>query len=115
MIAQGLTTFPEQADDPRSDCHAWSSSPMIEFLATVCGIEPAEPGFKTVRVQPYLGGLTEASAVVPHPSGDIAVKLRRKGAKGITAEISLPKDLTGEFLWNGERVALKPGKQIINK
>jgi alpha-L-rhamnosidase len=43
ILSEDLTTFPEKADDPRSDCHAWSSSPMIEFLATVCGIEPADP------------------------------------------------------------------------
>jgi len=115
MLAQGLTTFPEQADDPRSDCHAWSSSPMIEFLATVCGIEPAAPGFKKVKVQPYPGALKEANGVLPHPLGNIQVNLRRKGDNGITAEITLPQGLTGEFVWNNEKVALKSGRQIIER
>jgi alpha-L-rhamnosidase len=115
MLAQGLTTFPEEADDPRSDCHAWSSSPMIEFLATVCGIEPAEPGFKKVKIQPYLGTLTEATGTMPHPLGNIQVTLKRKGNNGISADITLPPGLTGEFVWNNERVALRSGKQVIVK
>lgn len=115
MLAQGLTTFPEEADNPRSDCHAWSSSPMIEFLATVCGIEPAEPGFRKVRIQPYLGALKEATGTMPHPLGNIQVLLKRKGSNGITADITLPPGLTGEFVWNNERVPLRSGKQVIVK
>lgn len=113
MLAQGLTTFPEQADEPRSDCHAWSSSPMIEFLATVCGIEPAGAGFKKVKVQPHLGNLKEVSAVVPHPLGNIEVKLQRKGRNGITADITLPAGITGEFIWNNQRFPLKSGTQTL--
>ena len=115
MLAEGLTTFPEKADDPRSDCHAWSSSPMIEFLATVCGIEPAEPGFKSVKIQPHLGNLMEASGVVPHPLGDIRVNLKRRGADGVSAEITLPQGLTGDFVWNNERVSLRSGRQVVRK
>jgi alpha-L-rhamnosidase len=46
----GLTTFAEKPDPTRSDCHAWSASPNYDFLATVAGIEPALPGFKTVKI-----------------------------------------------------------------
>jgi hypothetical protein len=115
MLAEGLTTFPEQTDDTRSDCHAWSSSPMIEFLATVCGIEPAAAGFKKVKIEPHLGSLKEANGVVPHPNGNIEVKLKRTGTTGIAAEINLPQGLTGEFVWNKERIALKAGRQVINR
>ncbi|HVZ26275.1 MAG TPA: hypothetical protein VG842_09485, partial [Sediminibacterium sp.] len=38
MIANGLTTFAENPDPTRSDCHAWSASPLYDFLATICGI-----------------------------------------------------------------------------
>ena len=115
MLAEGLTTFPEESIDPRSDCHAWSSSPLIEFLATVCGIEPAQAGFKTVKIEPHLGTLKEANGEMPHPLGIIQVKLTRRGARGIAAEIFLPEGLRGEFVWNREKVALKSGKQVINK
>jgi hypothetical protein len=115
MLAEGLTTFPETAVEPRSDCHAWSASPMIEFLATVCGVEPAEAGFRKVKIEPRLGPLENASGKVPHPSGDIYVNLQRRGENGINAEITLPEGLTGEFVWNNERVTLKSGRQMITK
>lgn len=113
MLAQGLTTFPEQADDPRSDCHAWSASPLIEFLATICGVQPAEAGFKKVRIEPHLGPLDEAHGTVPHPLGTISVNLKRKGRDGITGDITLPEGLTGEFVWNNRRIPLKGGKQVV--
>ena len=49
MLNIGLTTFAEQPEPTRSDCHAWSSSPNYDFLATICGIMPGSPGFASVR------------------------------------------------------------------
>ena len=51
MIAAGLTTFAEEPEPTRSDCHAWSASPNYYLLATVCGIVPASPGFGSVLVE----------------------------------------------------------------
>jgi hypothetical protein len=112
MLANGLTTFAEKEDPTRSDCHAWSASPLYEFLATVCGIEPASPGFATVRIEPHLGPLQHAEGKVPHPKGEIIAKLQRAGA-GVKAEITLPEGVTGEFVWGGKSVALKSGTQVI--
>jgi alpha-L-rhamnosidase len=113
MIGNGLTTFAENPDPTRSDCHAWSSSPNYDFLATICGIVPAAPGFAKVRIAPALGELTEAKGIMPHPNGDISVALKRKGKNGIEAEIILPQQLAGEFFWKGRTVALRPGAQKI--
>ena len=55
MLEKGLTTFAENPDPTRSDCHAWSASPDYDFLATVAGIRPGTPGFKTVEIEPALG------------------------------------------------------------
>ncbi len=112
MLALGLTTFAEKPDPTRSDCHAWSSTPVYELLATVCGIEPASPGFATVRIEPHLGHLQHASATMPHPQGEIAVALRRAG-EGIRAEVTLPAGVTGEFVWKGRAVALNAGAQTL--
>jgi len=114
MIANGLTTFAENPDPTRSDCHAWSSSPNYDFLSTICGIVPASPGFATVRIEPALGELLQATGVMPHPEGDISVSLQRKGKHGIEAEINLPGKLTGEFMWKGKIVKLMGGKQKIS-
>jgi hypothetical protein len=113
MLARGLTTFAEKPDPTRSDCHAWSATPVYELLATVCGIEPASPGFATVRIEPHLGHLQRASARMPHPRGEIAVSLRRAGA-GLHAEITLPDGVTGDLVWAGRTVVLRPGAQILD-
>ena len=112
MLARGLTTFAERPDPTRSDCHAWSASPLYEFLATVCGVEPASPGFKTVRIEPHLGYLKHVQGVVPHPAGEIKVALTRAG-NGIQGEITLPPGLGGEFLWQGKVIPLRPGTQTV--
>ncbi len=113
MIAQGFTTFPEIFKGTRSDCHAWSASPLYELLATVCGIEPDSPGFATVRIEPRLGPLQHAEGKVPHPAGEIVVKLQRVGSAGVKAEITLPADVGGKFVWEGRTVSLKGGTQVI--
>ena len=50
MLKRGLTTFAERPEPTRSDCHAWSASPNYDLLATVCGIRPGGPGFRSVRI-----------------------------------------------------------------
>jgi alpha-L-rhamnosidase len=113
MLKLGLTTFAEKPEPTRSDCHAWSASPNYDFLATICGIMPAAPGFEQVLIKPALGELTKVSGTMPHPYGKIAVRYNRRVARGITAEITLPERLTGTFIWNGQTKALHSGKQII--
>ncbi len=112
MLATGLTTFAEKPDPTRSDCHAWSASPVYELLATVCGIEPASPGFTTVRIEPHLGALHHAEGKVPHPLGDITVSLDRT-LTGLTAQVSLPLGLTGMLIWQGKSAALVSGNQTL--
>ncbi len=110
MLAQGLTTWAEIAEPTtRSDCHAWGSSPNYELFRTVLGIAPSAPGFRRVTVRPFLGKLTHASGSIPHPRGEVSVKLSRVGGK-IAAEISLPRGVAGEFVWRGLRRPLPPGK-----
>ncbi len=113
MLKIGLTTFAENPEPTRSDCHAWSASPNYDLLATVCGIMPAEPGFKSVKIEPHLGPLTWVEGKMPHPLGQISVRLERNGKTGIKANITLPPGLTGKFVWNGKSVDLKPGPQSV--
>ncbi|MDY9919203.1 MAG: alpha-L-rhamnosidase N-terminal domain-containing protein [Proteiniphilum sp.] len=111
MLDMGLTTFAENPEPTRSDCHAWSSSPNYDLLATVCGIEPAAPGFKSVNIKPHLGELEYIKGKVPHPEGDIHIELK-KAPKGISGTVSLPDKLPGTFIWQGQSLVLKPG---VNK
>jgi hypothetical protein len=114
MVANGLTTFAENPDPARSDCHAWSASPVYDFLSTICGIVPGSPGFNTVDIRPALGELKEVECSMPHPKGVIRVSLTRKGVKGVTGEIELPPTIGGRFYWNGVERDLHPGRQEIS-
>ncbi len=108
MLALGLTTWAETPEPSRSDCHAWSASPNYELFRTVLGIDSAAPGFNRVSIRPHLGKLTQASGSIPHPKGEIAVSLKLIGGK-LNAEVSLPRDVAGEFVWRGARRPLKAG------
>lgn len=113
MIAKGLTTFAEEPDPTRSDCHAWSASPVYEFLSTVCGVNPGTKGFKTVRITPYLGTLNQAEGVMPHPEGLIRVQYKKMGSQQLEASIDLPGTLTGVLVWNGKEYPLRSGRQML--
>lgn len=112
MINNGLTTFAENPGDARSDCHAWSAGPVYDFLATVCGVTPASPGFKTVNVSPHLGELNYIKGKIPHPLGVIEINLSKTGS-GIKGVIKLPASLSGYFIWNGYRKALSGGENEV--
>lgn len=113
MLALGLTTTPETPEPTRSDSHAWSAHPNYGLLATVLGIRPAEPGFRTVRIEPALGELDFAEGTMPHEKGLIQVRLDPEGNDGVHARITLPEGLTGVFVWEGNEVALRSGAQDI--
>jgi hypothetical protein len=112
LLPLHFSTWPEIPGDTRSDSHAWTSHPIYDLLTLVAGIEPSSPGFGTVRIAPHLGNLTTLSAVFPHPAGAIEVKYQRQGS-GITATITLPASLAGEFLFHGRSEPLSPGENHI--
>jgi hypothetical protein len=113
MLAMGFTTTPEAPEPTRSDSHAWSAHPNYGLLATVLGVRPATPGFRTVLIEPHLGSLARAEGRVPHPRGDIEVSLTRVGAAGLRAVVTLPAGVSGTFVWQGRRTALHGGRQEL--
>ena len=112
MLALHFSTWPEVPGHTRSDSHAWSAHPIYDLLTLVAGIEPASPGFRTVRIAPHLGSLPSLKASYPHPDGMIQVEYSRKG-QGLDASITLPGKLTGSFVYGGKSWPLKPGANHI--
>jgi alpha-L-rhamnosidase len=110
-IQMGLTTWAEMSDvsGSRSDCHAWGSSPNIEFFRTVLGINSNAPGFAKVKIEPRLGDLKNISGEIPHPRGKLSVQYKNKDNKW-SIEINLPSKITGSFIWKGRTYSLKEGK-----
>ena len=115
MLEAGLTTFSEvgNTSKDRSDCHAWSAHPGMEFLSVVAGITPAAPGFTKVRIQPSFNNLNQIKASMPHPAGIIEIDIRKTGIR-ISGTVTLPEKTGGEFIWNDRTMILKPGKQDID-
>ncbi len=109
-LTNGLTTWGEisNANETRSDCHAWGSSPNIEFFRIVLGIDSDGPGFSKVKIEPHLGRLQKAMGVMPHPDGEIKVDYRQGNGKW-KIEIGLPSNASGRFLWKGKTYSLKGG------
>jgi hypothetical protein len=112
MLQLGLTSAPENPEPTRSDTHAWSAHPNYGLLATVLGIRPSSPGFRTVTIAPALGPLKHAEGRVPHPLGEIEVSFLRT-AGGLRADITLPRGLAGELVWDGKRRQLHAGRQLV--
>ena len=113
MIDNGMTTYGETDINPRSECHAWSSSPNFDFIHIVAGIYPGEHSFKSVIFEPNLGKLDKLEAEFPHPKGNIKVSYVKTG-DSIDAEISLPEGVTGEFKWKGKSVNITEGDQNVS-
>lgn len=113
LLALHFSTWPETPGNTRSDSHAWSAHPIYDLLTLVAGIEPASPGFKTVRIAPHLGSLPSLTASYPHPDGIIHVEYHVQG-KGLDAAITLPAGLHGTFVFAGRTWPLRPGTNRIH-
>ncbi|WP_203582407.1 alpha-L-rhamnosidase-related protein [Microbacterium hibisci] len=86
MIDAGAATFWEEFTDAaaspyemyrrpygKSLCHAWSAGPAAVLPQLVLGLAPLTDGWREFTVDPELGDLPWAGAVVPVPHGDIVV------------------------------------------
>jgi alpha-L-rhamnosidase len=113
MLDLGLTTFAEQADPTRSDCHAWSASPNYWFLSLVCGIKPGTLGFKSVVISPNLGTLKFVEASMPHPAGTLSVLFVPQENGRLSGHVTLPEGVAGTLRWGAEVMVLKSGRNEL--
>lgn len=109
MLTKGLTTFAEKPDPTRSDCHAWSASPLYYFHSLVCGIQPAAPGFTKIRISPNPGPLRHLEGSMPARQGTFRVVLDKNRMGQLEGEIHLPPGLSVEYVSDGKNIALQPG------
>ena len=119
MKERGMTTFAEVPlewgeENQRSECHPWSSAPNYFFFRTICGIQPVMAGHKKVEIAPAFGELKQIHAIYPHHLGNIVLNLKRDGTH-ISGDITIPKEIEATFVWNGQKINLKPGAQTIIK
>lgn len=76
-----------------SFCHGWASGPTTWLSAHVLGVEPVEPGFKKIRVEPHLGDLEWAEGSVPTPYGVISVSHKKDSEGKVTSEVTVPEGI----------------------
>jgi hypothetical protein len=112
LLKLHFSTWPETPGVTRSDSHAWSAHPIYDLLTFVAGIQPASPGFRTVRIAPHVGSPPSLAATFLHPRGEIRVEYRRTPA-GLRASITLPAGLRGSFVYKGHAHPLHPGLNRI--
>jgi alpha-L-rhamnosidase len=113
LLPLHFSTWPETPGKTRSDSHAWSAHPAYDLLTLVAGIQPASPGFASVRIAPHLGDLRDVSAEFPHPQGMIRLNFERSGS-ALKGAVTLPPGLQGVFVWQGKEQAIYPGVNQID-
>lgn len=113
LVKQGLKTPVEMPGDTRSDCHAWGSHPLFHLHASVAGVRPASPGFRTVRIAPQPGKLPSIVSRTPHPDGFIALNLKF-ASQHCSGSVELPSGITGTFFWKGKEQKLNSGANTID-
>lgn len=92
MLDWHCTTWCENPDSPRSECHGWSSAPIYEFSSMVLGVYPTADGYGSVRVKPHVHSfdLTWAKGTVPTPYGIISVAWEKKDGE-LVLDVALPQ------------------------
>jgi len=105
--------LPGELGPSRSDCHAWSASPLIGLISAVAGIRPGDFGFESVIVEPKPGNLDWIKASCPHYLGNIEIDLKFSRNREARGTISLPPGISGIFIWEGNVTDLDPGKQKV--
>lgn len=111
ILDMGMSGTPEKRieQNPRSEIHPWTAHPVHYYFSLVAGITPDQPGFANVNITPNLGELKKISCVYPTVRGEIALDYTLNADGNITGTITLPDEMTGNFNWKGETIALKSG------
>lgn len=104
-LAPGLSLF-------TSLSHPWGGAPTYVLTEWAAGLRPAAGvdgfGYKAWILAPESGaqlGLTEASATVVTPFGDLSVDWKVEGQK-VSATVHAPVDTSGSFVYGDQVVAL---------
>ncbi len=106
QIEDGLTTFAENPEPTRSDCHAWSAHPILGFFQIVAGVTSIAPAWKKARIAPKPGSLKRFEANIAHPDGNLRVCYENDT---ITIDTPVPAELR----WKGKVQAIEPGRHTV--
>jgi hypothetical protein len=97
MVELHITTWPETDENPRSECHAWSATPLYEFPASILGIRPGAPGFARIIIEPRIGHLSHAQGTVITPHGPVTAAWHVNDGRLFTIHIAGPTAIPVEL------------------
>ncbi len=100
MMENHMTTWCEDPVTQRSDCHGWSSLPIYEFTNRALGVSPLEPGYRKIRIAPFINGRPMAEGTVASIRGDIHVRWEKRGG-GIELTAQTPVGVPVEVVLAG--------------
>ncbi len=106
MIEDGLSTFAENPEPTRSDCHAWSAHPILGFFQIVAGVTSTSSGWQSCRIEPRPGRLRRFKARIAHFDGLLQVNY--EGGK-----IKIDSPVPYEFRWRGKAQEMPCGRAVF--
>lgn len=107
LPGQGFKTPVEQPEPSRSDCHAWGSHPLFHMNASIAGIRPDKPGFRSVIIKPMFGlPYKKVTSRIPHPKGFVAFSWEKKANGKIAVSAELPPGVKGTLVYGENTMEL---------
>lgn len=106
QIENGLTTFAENPEPTRSDCHAWSAHPILGFFQIVAGVTSIAPGWKKSQIRPHPGNLRRFDAQIAHPDGELRVMFE-------DGRLEICSPVPATLKWQGKTQELEAGRHRI--
>lgn len=97
FVLDGETTLGEYWEtNPRSHCHDMMGHIIEWYYNGLAGIRPLEPGFRRVRIEPYLPeGMEHFQCTFETPHGTIRVEAERRDSKAHFTAV-IPETITAE-------------------
>jgi alpha-L-rhamnosidase len=106
MIENGLSTFAENPEPTRSDCHAWSAHPILGFFQIVAGVTSIAPGWKKARIDPRPGNLIRFKASIAHPDGELIVAFE-------DGKLEVDSPVPFDLVWRGAKQEMGTGRHRV--
>lgn len=106
QIELGCSTFIENPEPVRSECHAWSAHPALGFFQHVAGVTSVAPGWKVARIEPKPGRMSRFGARIAHPDGWLRVGYE-------DGYLSVDSPVPFELIWRGQQARFEPGSHRL--